>query len=142
MQKVVELLKEHAGLDAKSKFIDVGSGLGKPNFHVAADPGVALSYGIECETNRWLLAMNCLAGVLHLTNGDVPPPKGGAAAAAVDEDAFLLERPPLYFAEMNINKASTFDPFTHVYVPLPPYSQSRRPSTHSSSSLLLLPPSP
>lgn len=36
-----------------SMFIDVGSGLGKPNFHACQDPGVRVSIGIELEEIRW-----------------------------------------------------------------------------------------
>ena len=46
MQKVVNLMKEHCEFSTESCFIDVGCGLGKPNVHVAQDPGVEFSYGI------------------------------------------------------------------------------------------------
>lgn len=51
-------------MDAQSRFIDVGSGLGKPNFHVAQSPGVRLSVGIELEHIRWQLAMYNLSQTL------------------------------------------------------------------------------
>lgn len=53
MQKVVNLLMDHCGMTKKSRFIDVGSGLGKPNFHASQSPGVRLSLGIELEEIRW-----------------------------------------------------------------------------------------
>lgn len=50
--------QEEAGFDENSSFIDVGSGLGKPNFHVAQDPGVEISYGLELEVVRWELSIS------------------------------------------------------------------------------------
>ena len=40
MHKIVNILMEKCELTADSRFIDVGSGLGKPNFHVAQYPGI------------------------------------------------------------------------------------------------------
>jgi hypothetical protein len=53
MQKVINLMVEHCELNHTSRFIDVGSGLGKPNFHASQSPGVRLSIGVELETIRW-----------------------------------------------------------------------------------------
>ncbi|KAJ1460364.1 hypothetical protein M885DRAFT_612421 [Pelagophyceae sp. CCMP2097] len=91
-QRVVDILKAKCGLDARSSFIDVGSGLGKPNFHVAADPGVEFSYGIEMEKVRWELSMHNLVQVNEKIKSRC------------------------YFAHGNITAAKTFDPFTHVYM--------------------------
>lgn len=55
---------ENCEMDSDSLFIDVGSGLGKPNFHAAQDPGVRVSLGIELEEIRWQLAMQNLKFVL------------------------------------------------------------------------------
>eukprot|EP00522_Entomoneis_paludosa_P001929 CAMPEP_0172471894 /NCGR_PEP_ID=MMETSP1065-20121228/68054_1 /TAXON_ID=265537 /ORGANISM="Amphiprora paludosa, Strain CCMP125" /LENGTH=448 /DNA_ID=CAMNT_0013230009 /DNA_START=341 /DNA_END=1687 /DNA_ORIENTATION=- len=98
MQKMVNLMKEHTHFDASSKFIDVGSGIGKPNFHVAQDPGVEISYGLEIDADRWLLSMNCLRGTLDL--------------AAQDEDV----QHRCVFVQEDIRQAHSFDPFTHVYM--------------------------
>ncbi|CAM9568517.1 unnamed protein product, partial [Choristocarpus tenellus] len=57
MQKVVNIMKEHCGFNEKCSFIDVGSGLGKPNLHVAQDPGCEISYGLELEEIRWRLSI-------------------------------------------------------------------------------------
>jgi Histone methylation protein DOT1 len=64
MQKIINTLVEKCELTSDSRFIDVGSGLGKPNFHVAQYPGVRVSVGIELETIRWKLAMHNLSHVL------------------------------------------------------------------------------
>jgi hypothetical protein len=53
MQRVTNILVEKCHLNHKSRFIDVGSGLGKPNFHVAQYPAVRLSIGVELEHIRW-----------------------------------------------------------------------------------------
>ncbi len=50
-------LQDKTGFDENSSFIDVGSGLGKPNFHVAHDPKVEISYGLELEKVRWELSI-------------------------------------------------------------------------------------
>jgi hypothetical protein len=107
MQKMINLMKEHTGFSAESRFIDVGSGIGKPNLHVVQDPGVCFSYGIEVETARWLLGMTCLKGMLE--------------AAVVDTQSTLLieaERikHKCMFEEGDIRQARIFDPFTHVYM--------------------------
>lgn len=98
MQKMVNLMKEHTGLDENSKFIDVGSGIGKPNLHVNEDPGVAFSYGIEMERSRWLLGLSALKAVL---------------TKARDKKDLGQK---CIFHHGNIKQAKTFDPFTHVYM--------------------------
>mmetsp|Transcript_20396 Transcript_20396/g.56320 ORF Transcript_20396/g.56320 Transcript_20396/m.56320 type:complete len:437 (-) Transcript_20396:332-1642(-) len=98
MQKMVNLMKRHTKFDESSRFIDVGSGIGKPNFHVTQDPGVDLSYGLEIDADRWLLSMNCLRGTLDLatTHREV--------------------KHKCIFVQGDIRQASVFDPFTHVYM--------------------------
>ncbi|MGH7954568.1 MAG: hypothetical protein ACREBR_01735 [bacterium] len=56
-QKIVHLLKTHTSFDSSSWFIDIGSGLGKPNLHVAQEPGVHVSVGIEVIQHRYNLSM-------------------------------------------------------------------------------------
>ena len=53
MQRVIDFLKEKCELTSSSRFIDIGSGLGKPNFHAAQDPACRISIGIELEDIRW-----------------------------------------------------------------------------------------
>ena len=106
MQKMINLMKEHTGLCAESRFIDVGSGIGKPNLHVTQDPGVCFSYGLEVEEARWLLGMTCLKGMLE---------------AAVDESTIELNdheriRHQCFFEQGDIRQAKSFDPFSHVYM--------------------------
>jgi hypothetical protein len=104
MQKMTNLMKEYTGLDTSSRFIDVGSGIGKPNLHVAQDPGVEFSYGIEVEVDRWVLGLNCLKGVLDAAHEQ--------STASADETI----RHRCIFEHGDIRDAKTFDPFTHVYM--------------------------
>ena len=105
MQKVVNAMVEHTGFDQHCRFIDVGSGIGKPNLHVAQDPGCEFSYGIEVEHDRWLLGMSCLNGVLEAASKqDVE----GAADDAIQHRCV--------FECGDISAAQSFDPFTHVYM--------------------------
>lgn len=104
MQKVVDVLKKRCQLGCNSSFIDVGSGLGKPNFHVAQAAGVELSYGIELEEIRWQLSINnqraLLAKKAESDNDDSVTEISGAARS--------------YFEHGDVLSARTFDPFTHV----------------------------
>jgi Histone methylation protein DOT1 len=111
MQKMINLMKEHTNLDSTSYFIDVGSGIGKPNLHVAQDPCVALSYGIEVESDRWLLGMNCLKGVLDA----VSEQQKQQMNETILNDNERLHHNCIY-VHGDITDAHTFDPFTHVYM--------------------------
>jgi hypothetical protein len=95
-QKVVDALAEHTGFDASSAFVDIGSGLGKPNLHVALNPGVRLSFGIELEELRWQLSMHNLRFVLD----EVPE----------------MRKSVVYFANKDATDMNHFEPFTHVYM--------------------------
>jgi hypothetical protein len=101
-------MMETTGLSKESRFIDVGSGIGKPNLHVAQYPGVAFSCGVEMEHTRWALGMTCLKACLD---------------AAVEQrqsddntknDSLIMGN--TVFLHKNISEAKTFDPFTHVYM--------------------------
>ena len=108
MQKMVDLMKIHANFSSSSRFIDVGSGLGKPSLHVCQDPGVEFSYGIEMERSRWMLGMTNLHAIVK-------------AAKAQEESSEMLAETDLigsncFFEHGNIMDAMSFDPFTHVYM--------------------------
>ena len=107
MQKMINLMKEHAEFSSSSRFIDVGSGIGKPNLHVAQDPGVEFSYGIEVEHDRWLLGYNCLRAIL--TTADEQQTE-----VAIPLDSRLF--PVCMMDHADIQDARSFDPFTHVYM--------------------------
>lgn len=47
--KVLDALKEHAGLDDQSVVLDVGSGLGRPLLHALLHSRVSATYGIEVD---------------------------------------------------------------------------------------------
>ena len=108
MQKMVNLMMEHCDLNRESRFIDVGSGIGKPNLHVAQYPGVAFSCGIEVERSRWVLGMSCLKAVLDIAV------EQSSEGSLTNTEAKVLGN--TIFLHNDIMKAMTFDPFTHVYM--------------------------
>ncbi|RHY32858.1 hypothetical protein DYB32_002163 [Aphanomyces invadans] len=95
MAKILEYMMEHCELTDQSVFLDIGSGLGKPNFHAAVSPGVAISYGVELEDQRWELSLHNLRSVLSST-----------VAKKVR---------PVIFTQGDITDATSLDPFSHVY---------------------------
>jgi len=101
-------MKLHTNLGPDSRFIDVGSGLGKPNLHVTQDPAVEFSYGIEMEHVRWMLGMSNLKTVL---DGAYEQETRGEE---LEEDEQIRRR--CIFAHGDITEATYFDPFTHVYM--------------------------
>jgi hypothetical protein len=111
MAKMIQYMMDYTELSSSSRFIDVGSGIGKPNLHVAQYPGVEFSCGVEMEQVRWSLGMTCLKAVLD--------------AAAVQQQQqqqqdHLSPQEALQgncmFLHKNITEAKSFDPFTHVYM--------------------------
>ena len=106
MQKVKNYLEEHCELTDQSRFIDVGSGLGKPNFHAAQDPAVRLSIGVELEAIRRQLSMKNLSDILKQSSDD---PNAGP-----ETDVKLHSS--VYFLHMDIDQATTLNPFTHIYM--------------------------
>jgi hypothetical protein len=106
MQKVVNAMVEYTEFGASSRFIDVGSGIGKPNLHVAQDPGVEFSYGLEIEKDRWLLGMTCLGAVLEAASEKQP----------VEAPVTAIIHHRCIFECDDISHAQSFDPFTHVYM--------------------------
>jgi len=111
LQRVINLLKEHTGFDHTSRFIDVGCGLGKPNLHVAQDPGVAFSYGIEMEEVRLMLGLHNLRFVLDHAKVQQDALRSGKI---LDTETILGYNCAFEFG--NIIQAKSFDPFTHVYM--------------------------
>eukprot|EP01039_Chlorochromonas_danica_P006633 gene6633-7326_t len=85
MQKVINVLKEQCKMDSQSRFLDVGAGLGKPNFHAAQDPKVRVSVGIELEEIRWQLSMqNLLFMVNHQKKEQAKLDKATTTTTAVN----------------------------------------------------------
>jgi len=96
-QKVVDFLKEHCQLDETSQFLDIGAGLGKPNLHVALDPGVSMSFGIELENLRHQLSLYNLSHCLL-------------------EVEQLKKNPNVYFLHHDATDMVSLNPFSHVYM--------------------------
>jgi hypothetical protein len=108
MQKIIDLMKIHTGFSSTSRFIDVGSGLGKPNIHVCQNPGVEFSYGIEMEMSRWMLGMANLQAIIKAAQSQQESGEIIAESEAIGSNC--------YFDHGNIMDAMSFDPFTHVYM--------------------------
>jgi len=100
-------MKAHTNFASNSRFIDVGSGLGKPNLHVAQDPGARFSYGIEVNRIGWMLSLHNLKNILQyrIQQSD---------SGIIDETDLL--RFNCFFSYGDISMATTFNPFTHVYI--------------------------
>ena len=101
MQKVINVLVRKCGMNDQSRFIDVGSGLGKPNLHAAQDPAVRLSVGIELEHIRWQLAMYNLFKITDVLSRGKEPDR-------------LLSG--TNFLAGDVDEAVSMDPFTHIYM--------------------------
>ena len=103
------MLKEKTGFDSSALFLDIGSGLAKPNFHVAVDPGVRLSLGVEVQGGRWWQSMTLLDSLL-----DTPE--------VVDQSRNV------YLCHANVLEMQSFYPATHIYCfnkGMPPHVMER-----------------
>ena len=90
----------HTGLSEESSFLDIGSGTGKPNVHIAQVVGVKHSVGIEIEKIRYLLSQNNHKKLLQLT---------------LEEETSIKVR-NCFFQHGDILQATHFNPFSHVYM--------------------------
>lgn len=128
MQKVVDWMIRYTNFNSSSRFIDVGSGIGKPNLHVAQYPGVAYSCGVEMEETRWALGMACLKAVLgkvvkqqQKQQQEEDEEEGDKPRNHQQKDNDKQQQPVILrsntvFLHKNITEAKIFDPFTHVYM--------------------------
>lgn len=114
MQKVINLMVEKFNLNSQSRFIDVGSGLGKPNFHAAQDPECRISIGAELEKIRWQLAMYNLHKVASELSRGKNSDDEIVGDDVVTRDVKLLSG--TNFIEADIDEAASMDPFTHIYM--------------------------
>jgi SAM-dependent methyltransferase len=97
MAKVIQNLQTHTDLNASSHFLDIGLGLGKPNFHVAQEVG-CVSIGIEAEPIRYFLG---LQNLIHVINFAESNKRFKSCCNFICGDIVN------YFS---------FNPFTHVYI--------------------------
>lgn len=63
MDKIFEFMKTQCEFGKSSRFIDIGSGLGKPSYHALLASQCELSFGIELENIRHIL---CMRNVLRM----------------------------------------------------------------------------
>mmetsp|Transcript_7722 Transcript_7722/g.11463 ORF Transcript_7722/g.11463 Transcript_7722/m.11463 type:complete len:419 (-) Transcript_7722:36-1292(-) len=106
MQKVINYMIDNCEMVPSSRFIDVGSGLGKPNFHVTQDIAVRVSIGIELEKIRYQLGMLNLKSAIAEMSENVQ--------INSEEDAKLIHG--INFVHGDIFDVSSTDPFTHIYM--------------------------
>jgi len=118
-QRVVYALKSQCEFCKDSVFMDIGAGLGKPNFHVSISPGVKLSIGIELVGGRWWQSLCLLDSCLQ-------------------HKTLTSHANKVFFAHCNVTDLDTFDPVTHVYSfnrGFPPYAmRSIAQSFHASKT--------
>ncbi len=91
MQSVINAMKEATNFNTDSVFLDIGS-MGKPNFHAAQDPGVALSIGYEiseARRNSSILCKNRLSTQAKTSN--------------------------CHFTKVDVASLDNLNEFTHVY---------------------------
>jgi hypothetical protein len=100
--RVVEFLKSECNLTSSSTFIDIGAGLGKPNLHVALDPGVKASVGVELGGERWWQSMDILWHGLE---------ESTAAATGLDS-----LNGPVFLAHADFLNMDSLEAFSHVYM--------------------------
>jgi hypothetical protein len=122
MQKVINLMVDKCELTHKSRVIDVGAGLGKPNLHFAQDPACRLSLGVELEELRWKLSMFIFEGIVSEMSNDIKQKTVGPETKDTDDDgdsSMTVMSVPLHggvnFVHGDIDDATTTDPFTHIY---------------------------
>ena len=99
MTKIIRVLVEDCDFNSRSKIADIGSGLGKPIFHIANVCQPMLAVGVEVEELRWKLSMHNLKCVYE---------------QSLSEDS-TLRCNGVWFIHSDISLAATFDPFTHLY---------------------------
>ena len=100
--RVVDMLKSECELTASSTFIDIGAGLGKPNLHVALDPGVKASVGVELGGERWWQSQDILWHGLEETTAQ--------------ETGLNALNGPVFLAHADFLDVTTLNDFSHVYM--------------------------
>lgn len=100
--RIVNMLKTECELDTTSTFIDIGAGLGKPNLHVALDPGVKASVGVELGGERWWQSQDIL---WH-----------GMEEQVAQETGLDSLNGPIFLAHADFLEVNTLNDFSHVYM--------------------------
>ena len=100
------MLKQECNLSKESAFLDIGSGLEKPNFH-AAQEGVGISLGVELVNIRHFLLMKNLKNVIDR--------KCVMSSDSTSSDISPINVKGLNFINADIMKVQWLNPFTHIY---------------------------
>eukprot|EP00937_MAST-01D_sp_MAST-1D-sp2_P004883 g4883.t1 len=96
VQRILDAFREHCDFGAGAAFLDIGAGLGKPNFHASVDGALRVSVGVEIDRVRWYLSLVNLRRAI----GTFLP----------------ADAPRVAFLHADITAARRLDPFTHVYM--------------------------
>ncbi|GLC44004.1 hypothetical protein PLESTB_000218900 [Pleodorina starrii] len=100
MQKVLDCLKHNSGLDARSVFVDIGAGLGRPLLHAMVSMGVSSAWGVELDRVKCDKAAAFCENVLHhLITQEV-------LASTVEVPSVICSP---------VEKVTSLDPSTHAY---------------------------
>jgi hypothetical protein len=97
ISKILDYLVSHCQLGENSVFMDIGSGLGKPNLHAATITNIKYSIGIELVDSRWWHSMHLLAHIAdsyHLNN--------------------IAQK--TFFMHGDINNFQSLDGISHIYI--------------------------
>jgi len=97
-QRIIDFLVRHCEFGARSVFLDIGSGLGKPNAHVALYPGVKYSLGLELMDLRWQLSLHNLRYALQETS------------------LSQRDKCTVFYGKADACDLATFNPCTHLYM--------------------------
>jgi len=112
MQRIIAALKEKCQLGIGSSFIDIGSGLGKPCFHVAEDSQCELSVGIEMEKIRYQLSIHNQRSILK----DIFSSKSSKNNEDLETKGICTAAKRIFFIHGNALSPKTFNPFTHIFM--------------------------
>ncbi|EGD72899.1 hypothetical protein PTSG_04628 [Salpingoeca rosetta] len=97
MAKLLTLLQNKCELNENATFLDLGHGMGRPNFHAAAlTPPVKASVGTEYNPHLYKQSMLVLRELAQ-------------------EDPSYLANPRVFFMDRNIRDLSSIVPFTHLF---------------------------
>lgn len=99
MTRITEKMQEHCDLNSSSIFMDIGSGRGKPCFHVFIQVKPVACVGIELVENRHLLSVNNLVRCFETIS-----------------DKSIFEKKRVIFLKKDGAKMRSFYPCTHIYL--------------------------
>ena len=104
MESVIDKMKEVQNFNSSSKFLDIGCGIGKPNYFAAHNPRVDLSYGVEIHDEIYKRAQGIFKKLYNF-EGHID-----------DTDTIAQMLGKCHFHHLDIKTCDTLNPFTHIYM--------------------------